>query len=446
MRSFSSLVAVIAMTAGCTGDHDPTEVDPPGGEDVSVQSTAVGQAGAGETQAPGAMCAMPSAPGVLARMQFTTQADGMGLVMNGNGDVAMLANVQSGTNAEGNPVYTPGVARLDSALNKVFDYPHGSAVALDAQGVTYVAGGFSAPTDFGAGVVTPTGNVDTFLVTLSASGDVLSVRHLGILCGDGVSDLAVSVDGRIAISGTAMGTVVLETAAGDVVFRSDASGQVAFDAAGNLYIAGGAADGSGNVDAFVTKLDADGDVVYRQTFGDAVLPVRVLGYEQDRLVTEPMPQRFTDLAVTASGEVAAVGTYELEMSLLGVTVKTGSYFPSGSQLGTFHVRLDAAGNVTSGAAGFAINAFVGKPSVALGANGTLAISSNDPGNSQGPFAYPDLVLTTASGPSPIGFGGTGYAGYGLGVAVDACGNVLWASYANEPSLFDRHSFLTLVAP
>jgi hypothetical protein len=457
MRKLAWSAVVMATAIGCAGNEDESTVSVPGTDGTEVQISGTGGVMTGATQAPPPACAMPSAPGVLARTQLTSEPDGAGLVMNANGEVAFLSSVQTGVNAEGKPVYTPGVAKLDAALNKMFDYPHGTAVALDAQGNVYVAGGFTVPTDFGTGVIAPTGNIDTFLVKLSPTGEVTSAMHLGMLCGDGVTDIAVSADGRVAISGSAMGTVVLDVT-GDVVFQTPASGQVAFDGAGNLAVGGAftgqldlgggtvlVAGGPTDVDAFLAKLDADGDVVFSQAFGDATLPIRVLGFDQDQEVTEPRPQKILDLAVNANGAIAVVGTYDMEMSLLGQTLKNGSYFPSGSQLGTFYAAFDAAGNATFGSRRSSINEYVGMPSIALGPDGLVAISSNDPGNSQGPWAYPNLGVRDAAGVERGLFGDTGPAGYGLGVAIDACGHLLWASYANQPNIFDRHSFLTRVA-
>lgn len=432
--------------AGCAGDPDVVG-DPPTPDDASVQSTAGEQHDATGTPAPGEMCPVSSAPGtVLARTARTTQPDGRELVTNAAGEVAFLTSVPA------------GIAKLDAALNELYTYPHGSAVALDAAGNAYVAGGFGAPADFGLGVVTPTGNVDTFLVVLSPSGEVTSVRDLEILCGDGVSDVAVAADGRIALSGTAMGTVVLESASGDVTFQSAASGELAFDAAGDLVIGGSfrgrldlgggtvlVAGASDDVDGFVAKLDVTGDVLFAATFGDAALPVEVGGFQQDVVVTAPTPQRVVDVAVGPTGDVAIVGTYELEMSLDGQTLRTGSLFPSGTQVGTFVARLDDAGAVAFGTDAGPVNAAAPAAAVALGAADHLAVSANEPGNAQPPFSYPTLTVRDADGAPSVQIG-DGASGYGLGVAFDRCGNVLWASYQNDPSLLDPHSFLTLVAP
>ena len=41
---------------------------------------------------------------------------------------------------------------------------------------------------------------------------------------------------------------------------------------------------------------------------------------------------------------------------------------------------------------------------------------------------------------------TAPAGYGLGVAIGACGDIVWANFATVPSLLDAHTFLSRIAP
>jgi hypothetical protein len=85
--------------------------------------------------------------------------------------------------------------------------------------------------------------------------------------------------------------------------------------------------------------------------------------------------------------------------------------------------------------------------IAVDARGNIVYSANTTGNSQGPFAYPQLTKLEPTGTTVFSLGnGTGIAGYGAGVAVDGCGNVLWAEYSNEPSLNDAHTFLNKLAP
>ena len=79
--------------------------------------------------------------------------------------------------------------------------------------------------------------------------------------------------------------------------------------------------------------------------------------------------------------------------------------------------------------------------------GNVVVSSNTPGDAQPPFAFPQLVEYAAgTGAVTMSLGnGTGFLGFGLGVGVDGCGNAYWASFANEPSLLDPHTFLAQVA-
>lgn len=85
--------------------------------------------------------------------------------------------------------------------------------------------------------------------------------------------------------------------------------------------------------------------------------------------------------------------------------------------------------------------------IAVDAKGNILISTSTTGNSQVPFAYPQLTKLDATGMTVFSLGnGTGIAGYGAGVAVDGCGNVFWAEYINEPSLGSAHTFLNKLAP
>jgi hypothetical protein len=434
MRKLGWLVAATAVTYGCASDSK----DPPaGGQTDEIGAQASDQHGVevSGSPAPSGACSTTAAPGtVLQRVQLPLGSIGTSFSTNASGDVAFNFVKAIGFDRD------TGVTRLDANLDHVFDYPHGDVVALDAEGNAYVAGGFSAPTDFGTGVITPAGNIDVFVAKLSPTGEVLAVYVLPD-CGDGVSDIAVSADGRIAVSGSAMGTVVLD-ANGDVIFRVELGGKLAFTPDGNLVVgatlkAAGAAD----TDAFVVELDAAGNTVFSHQYTDAALPVDVGGYGGFVTVTEPTDQEITDVAVSANGQIGVAGTFFRQMSIGGMTAREGSAFPSGSQLGTFTVVLDAAGNELAGGEGQAVNLGLSRNgAIALTATGQLVVSSNSPGNAQGPFAYPELHGAGIN----IG-NGAGIAGFGLGVGFDACGNVLWADQHNEPSILDAHSFISRIA-
>jgi hypothetical protein len=446
MRSLFWIGVVTALTFGCGTNQEDGVANPISSDDPEAQGSGDPDGSPTGTPSPTGACAMPSAPGsVLARVQLSPTGGGAVLAATVAGEV----------------VYTTatGIAKLDAQLAPVYEYPHGSVVALDAQGNAYVAGGFTAPTDFGTGVIEPMGNIDVFLAKLSPAGDVLSATALG-LCGDGVQSIAVDAHGRIAISGTAIGTVVLD-ATGAMAFVLDVSGKVAFDSHGNLIIGGTVAGTAGDTDALLTKVDATGALVFEQRYGDAPLPLTFGGFGGPFEVTTPRDQAIASVAVGPNDEIALVGEFRYEMDLLGQTQVNGPSFPSGSEAGLFVVKLDASGTPVFGVRALSANASlpVGGlrmiqsrldpgTAVAINAHGDVVVSSNTPGNPQGPFAFPQLtVFDGQTGAPGFSLGNeTGTVGYGLGIGLDGCGNLIWATFLNEPSIFEPHTFITKVAP
>lgn len=126
----------------------------------------------------------------------------------------------------GNVIYTrnPGIAKLDQDGNRMFVFPFGDIVAVDAHGMIYVAGMFASPIELGRRTLTPSGARDIAIVKLAPDGTVLSVQQglcgAHILPGGGrIHSLAIARDGRITISGASFGTVVLD-ARGELVLQN----------------------------------------------------------------------------------------------------------------------------------------------------------------------------------------------------------------------------------
>lgn len=69
-----------------------------------------------------------------------------------------------------------------------------AALAVDASGKIYAAGGFNAPTDFGAGLVTPNGDSDAYLAYYDAAGILRSVEHY-LVGGTGWADGLTMLNG-----------------------------------------------------------------------------------------------------------------------------------------------------------------------------------------------------------------------------------------------------------
>ena len=191
------------------------------------------------------------------------------------------------------------------------DYPQ--SVAVDGSGNIYTVGYFEGTVDFdpGAGTVNLTsaaGN-DAFVSKLNSSGDLVWARTFGSTGLDTVKSVAVDGAGNIHIAGSFNGTVDFDPGAGTVNLvsvgyndafvsklnssgnlvwarsfggpTSDSTNSVAVDGAGNIYAAGHFQDtadfdpgtgttnltSAGGIDAFVSKLNSSGDLIWARGFG-----------------------------------------------------------------------------------------------------------------------------------------------------------------------------------
>ena len=191
---------------------------------------------------------------------------------------------------------------------------HGSSVAVDSSGNTYVAGHFSGTADFDPGVgtanLTSTGNSDAYVVKLNSSGVYVWAKKFGGTDFDYGFSVAVDSSGNTYVAGYFRGTVDFDPGANTVelwsrgsedafVVKLNSSGvyvwakrfggtgydygfSVAVDSSGNTYVAGhfsGTADfdpddinfnnltSNGSQDAFVVKLNSSGVYVWAKRFG-----------------------------------------------------------------------------------------------------------------------------------------------------------------------------------
>lgn len=124
----------------------------------------------------------------------------------------------------------------------------GHAVTLDASGAVYTLGRFNNTVDFdpGPGVTSKTtnGNDDVYIQKLTANGDLIWVNTLG---GSGFDD----------------GRSLVTDANGYVYFVGHFTGMVDFDfGAGVVNLTAG-----GGYDAFVQKIDANGNLVWVRSVG-----------------------------------------------------------------------------------------------------------------------------------------------------------------------------------
>jgi hypothetical protein len=435
-------VAFAALAAGCAS-HRPVDGDPGNtGQpqmDPSPDPVAV-------PQPTGTPPAPPPAPAPEPKPVPTPQpvcpiaAPGTALFSLDTGGGALDLQSDLAVDAKGNALYVRGSAgsfsltkySADGVL--VFRAPFGEAVATDAEGNAHVAASFKAPIDIGLGVMVPEGNVDVFIAKLAPDGTPLFARPLR-LCGDGVRAIAVAADGRIAVSGAAMGTVVLD-AHGEPLFDRAFAGDVAFDSVGNLIVAGGFAGTvdlgggasfttAGDLDGFVVKLDRNGNPLWSYRFGDADLPARMLS--SGTLISIPTRQLVDAVAVGPHDEVVLVGQFDYDLKLFGTDHVAVIERLATVQLrsGGFSVVLDAAGAVASQSVRIG---FDGYADVAVDRAGHAASTGMELAEAAPPFRYARLDVAGEPGGGIVK---TNDIGAGHAVAFDPCGNVLWSASISE---------------
>ena len=211
--------------------------------------------------------------------------------------------------------WTPTTPQISVAVfgGTSSDIPN--SVKVDGAGNIYTAGYFSGTVDFdpGAGTtnLTSAGGVESYVSKLNAAGDLLWAKSFGGTGTDLANSAAIDGSGNVYITGRfqatadfdpGAGTMNLTSLGGNDVFVSklNAAGEfvwarsfggtgndeaysVAVDGSGNVHTTGYFSDtadfdpgagtvnvtSAGNFDAFVSKLNAAGDLVWAKTFGGA---------------------------------------------------------------------------------------------------------------------------------------------------------------------------------
>jgi hypothetical protein len=206
----------------------------------------------------------------------------------------------------------------------------GSDIAVDAEGNVYTTGGFRGTGDFdpGSGIfnMTSAGQSDAFVSKFDASGKLVWVKQLGSKGNEGGVSIALDASGNVYTAGIFNDTADFDPGAGkfylldtsrnhyDIyVSKLDNAGNflwakrmggtldeyvssIETDASGNVYTVGkfyGSSDfdpspfvkyflnSAGQNDAFISKLDANGNYVWAKRIGGT-------GYDQaDALALDP---------------------------------------------------------------------------------------------------------------------------------------------------------------
>jgi hypothetical protein len=451
-------IAVAALTLGCGTQHtvgqDPGNVEPPPGDQTQTSPPDPGSPPSPQpdpqptSPPPAPACAIGGVTGTalfsidVGRGAFDLAGDVLhsDLAVDTAGNTFLALGGAAGF----------ALTKYAPDGKKLFQKPFGEVVAVDAAGNAYVAATFSAALDLGLGTMLPSGDMDVFVAKLAPDGTLLFARPLGV-CPDSLRSIAVARDGRIAVSGAEMGTLVLD-AKGALLFSRPFDGDLAFDSKGNLIVGGqftgtldlgaGVRLTAGDVDGFVVKLDASGGVMWSDQIGDADLPVTLR--PSSVMVSTPTRQLVSAVAVGPDDEVVIAGQFDDDAKLFGTDFVANLVDIASVQLrsGAFVVALDAAGAVKLRSVR---NGFDGYRDVAVAANGDIVVTGKELGDTAPPFRFALLTRLTASGDAR--FERNNENGAGHAVAVDACGNVLWlASLEPGGPINPPEAFLSKLAP
>lgn len=243
----------------------------------------------------------------------------------------------------------------------------GNSIAIDASGNLYTTGTFSGTVDFdpsGATFnLTSNGQTDIFITKLDAQGNVLWAKQIG---GDNYDEgvtVSVDVNGNILVGGSINGTLDLNPGSGTLnitttgteafLLKLDTKGEflwakhwggnnssslnsiftIATDNSENIITGGsfqgtndfdpGAetfiAEASGFADAYISKLDSNGNFVWAVTFGGNAIN------NSDQV---------TALDVDGSGNIVASGPFHGTDATFNL-----------QDGGNFYMKLDASGNL-----------------------------------------------------------------------------------------------------
>jgi Domain of unknown function (DUF4114)/Beta-propeller repeat len=239
---------------------------------------AIATDGAGNTYVAGVLNATTIPGSVNASVNSTTSDDAFITKLDNNGNVLWTKN-----------------------LGGAFLSDRGTGITADVAGNTYATGFFSGTTTFGSTTLTSAGNQDAFITKLDSSGKFLWAQKLGGTLADAGVGITSDAAGNTYATGifrdkATFGSTTL-TSAGDedaFITKLDSNGNVVWakklggtgideglgivaDGSGNIYVSGTFSGtvsfgsttltSAGSADAFVAQIDSNGNVLSAQNFG-----------------------------------------------------------------------------------------------------------------------------------------------------------------------------------
>lgn len=330
-----------------------------------------------------------------------------------------------------------GTSKFSPSGDLIWSRPYGVLVAVGANDAPIVAGSFREAFEADGVPIVGAGGSDVYVLTLDSAGNVERSTVLGGAGDELLSGLTTASGGRIVVSGSGLGTLMLEPG-GAIAWQRSFAGAVAVDPVDNVLVTGsfegtqdfggGPLTSAGGRDIFLAKLGPDGEALYSARFGDS-------GANQEG----------TAVASDFLGNILVAGLFDGSVDF-GAGPLTLARCPAEvwcKQAG-FVAKLDANGSVLFSVARGPLRALGG---LATDGNGSIAFSGATPGGVPS-YRIPLLVVLDAEGKELREKSEWPASGVGSGRALagDPCGNWLWSISARPNLDSGERAYLAKLAP
>jgi hypothetical protein len=341
--------------------------------------------------------------------------------------------------------------QLDTSGALVWSQPYGQLVATDERDHVFVAGKLTSALTVAPGLTLDPADGSAYVVELDHAGEgarvlyataIAAVAAMGDPHGSEAAEVlsfAVDAESNAVVSGTGLGTVLLD-AAGRVRWSKSFYGHAAFDACGNLLLAGelvGSTDfgagphtSAGGSDVFLVELSRDGEQLFSRRFGDA-----------------GANQRAEAIAVDGQGDLLLAGVFDGSLDFgVGALTLDAHACPAEAWCKTagFVAKLDSEGNALFSRSLGPMRSLAG---LASDSQDQPLVSCRLPGGVS-PFEIPLLLKLDAQGTELWRRSEWPASGIGAGhdVISDASDNVLWSVSALPAPGGDEQPFIAELSP